>query len=265
MVKVMNLRRRQGGSGNSSPVPEHSDPVDKQNLHHKVTMNAHEQQTQHDYNCNASNEPAANIIDPVSRQLEGSLRSSSQLGSSSQVSTINGDTYQLQLSKSIEENENEDIESGHKHKSAEIVSIRASLSAPTSMNTKSDDPPSTVSWHASNNTNNASFIPIAFMEKEKRNPSPIHPSPTADSPPNKRMPHPLDNAIITQPSDLTHTSCTISPNHASRMVLEERWGVPSDPRKLPLYLMPLAVVPLICAVGGVMILVLIGVIIASYM
>lgn len=47
-------------------------------------------------------------------------------------------------------------------------------------------------------------------------------------------------------------------------VLEERWGIPSDPRVLPLYLMPLAVMPIVCLFGGVMILVLIGVVIESY-
>jgi hypothetical protein len=257
MVKVLTLRRRQGG------IPEHSgETAFRSRLQNRLILNArHTNQEEEQVHS------STNIVEPVSSPSQGSsLRGSSQLGSSlrssSQVSTLNGDpTYQLQLSKSTEESA--DIEKGLQRPPSQKSSTRTSLSAPASMDTvkSSDKPPSIVSWHAGNHAQEAH---TTFL-RDKRDPSPNQPHP--NSPQSKtsiRSSHPLDNAIIIQPSELTHTSSpTTSPMNRVH-VLEERWGIPSDFRALPLYLMPLALMPMVCLVGGLMVLVLIGIVIESY-
>jgi hypothetical protein len=245
MVKVLTLRRRQGaGSSSNSSARKQS----------QTSHNKQQQSDDDDDDDNNKESSPSNHETPESpSHLENSLRSSSQLGSSlrssSQASTIHPS----------QSNEESDLELGNPPRR----SSQKSLSAPTSVDTITSGagPPSIVSWHAS--SSNQQPVPIAFMPPKEKSLVGV------DSSQHKLQglepePHPLENAIVLQPSDLTHTSTsTASQNHA-RAAFEARWGIPSDPRALPLYLMPLAVLPLICLVGGIMIVVLLGVVVASY-
>ena len=235
MVKVPNLRRRQGTASASSPPPK------------MQSITTHKKQHGEDHFETKESSSSDHVTPDTPSQLGSSLRSSSQLEcsirSSSQVSTINLSPSPPDLKQ---EDYPTDVELGDHRPASGIVSSHPSQSAPSSMHTNgTQSPPSVVLWHAS------SIQGHGINVDNKRT--------TTNLPPNtflhikESQPHPISNAML-DASDLTHTSTATT-----------SWGFPSDPRKLPVYLMPLAVMPLICLVGSIMILILIGVVIESYL
>ena len=87
---------------------------------------------------------------------------------------------------------------------------------------------------------------------------------TATSRSNKH----LSNAVLDSVSEITRNSAstcsTKTRDENDQLKLKTNWGLPSDPRTLPVYLMPLAVLPLVCLVVLIMAGVLIGIVIESY-
>ena len=246
MVKVLALRRRQGENAARS----------KSNAQPKLDTKG----------PTSSNHISSESVSQLSSSYMSSYKSS--LRSSSQVSTLHPSQSEEEIADGASTDNIADIELGSKKskdKSGAVQSqSRSSRHSPTSSSSPSMDteqsetaPPSVVSWPKN--------LPIPFEVKTNQT-SVGNTSRRKKSSRSQRQS--LSNAMVDQASELTHSSATTNSTVSGRFRPSEannnHWGLPSDPRALPVYLMPLAVLPLVCLVVLIMAGILIGIVIESY-
>lgn len=249
MVKVLALRRRQCENANAARSKSNAQPK-----------------------LDTKGPPSANHISSESvSQLSSSYMSSykSSLRSSSQVSTLHPSQSEEEIADGASTGNRVDIEMGSKKskdKSGAVQSqSQSSRHSPTSSSSPSMDteqsetaPPSVVSWPKN--------LPIPFEVKTNR--KSVENTSRRKKSSQRSQRQSLSNAMVDQASELTHSSATtnstVSGGFRPSEANNNHWGLPSDPRALPVYLMPLAVLPLICLVVLIMAGILIGIVIESY-
>ena len=221
--------------------------------------------------------PPANQISSESvSQLSSSYVSSHHLSlrSSSQVSTLHPSQSEEESTEVASDNIG-DIEMGSnksKDKSSVVQSQSSkhssskSSSSPSSSSMETEQsetaPPSVVSWPKN--------LPIPFEVKTSQKTSKQsvgnNENNSRQNKSRQLQRQSLSNAMVDQASELTHSSATTNSTFSGQFRPKEayNWGLPSDPRALPVYLMPLAVLPLVCLVVLIMAGILIGMVIESY-
>ena len=225
MVKVQTLRRRQENKNETSP--QQKEHVVRSKLQFKLMQT---QQHSNDSKQQWDSESPHNESD-TSPQL-----------TSSQVSTINPSLSEEILF--------EDLETGgilpRPNRKHSLFLSRSIQSLPASLDMK--------------------HLTLTSIESE---PDISDPS---DSPQNATgsilsEPHPLSNAIISHASDLSTSECPTE-THISKVASDTKWALPFepfDPRTWPAFLIPLAVIPFVGLVVLVMIAILVGIVIETYL